>query len=81
MVLGNSCQGVQYKCKTDSSVSKAPMEAVTVKYYFMDDYSYLSNFLNIDLDFATIQSILANNAFSSNKTGENAPLACTGAWM
>ncbi|PIF05976.1 MAG: hypothetical protein CSA36_04035 [Draconibacterium sp.] len=32
--------------------------------YFVDDYSYLSNFLNIDLDFATIQSILANNAFS-----------------
>ncbi len=32
--------------------------------YFVDDYSYLSNFLNIDLDFATIQSILSNNAFS-----------------
>lgn len=32
--------------------------------YFIDDYSYLSNFLNIDLDFATIQSILSNNAFS-----------------
>lgn len=32
--------------------------------YFVDDYSFLSDFLNIDLDFATIQSILSNNAFS-----------------
>ena len=32
--------------------------------YFIDDYSYLSDFLNIDLDFATIQSIISNNAFS-----------------
>jgi len=32
--------------------------------YFIDDYSYLSEFLNIDLDFATIQSIIANDAFS-----------------
>ncbi len=32
--------------------------------YFIDDYSYLSSFLNIDLDFATIQSIISNNAFS-----------------
>jgi hypothetical protein len=32
--------------------------------YFFDDYSYLSSFLNIDLDFATIQSIISNNAFS-----------------
>ena len=32
--------------------------------YFIDDYSFLSDFLNIDLDFATIQSILSNNAFS-----------------
>ena len=32
--------------------------------YFIDDYSYLSDFLNIDLDFTTIQSILSNNAFS-----------------
>lgn len=32
--------------------------------YFVDDYSYLSSFLNIDLDFATIQSIISNNAFS-----------------
>ena len=34
------------------------------KNYFLDDYSYLSKTLNIDLDFATIQSILSNNAFS-----------------
>lgn len=32
--------------------------------YFVDDYSYLSNFLNIDLDFATVQAIIANNTFS-----------------
>ncbi|AHW61764.1 protein of unknown function [Draconibacterium orientale] len=32
--------------------------------FFIDDYSYLSSFLNIDLDFATIQSIISNNAFS-----------------
>ena len=32
--------------------------------YFVDDYSYLSNFLNIDLDFGTIQSIISNSAFS-----------------
>ncbi|MCF6356211.1 MAG: DUF4292 domain-containing protein [Draconibacterium sp.] len=34
------------------------------KNYFVDDYSYLSSFLNIDLDFATVQSIISNNAFS-----------------
>ncbi len=32
--------------------------------YFVDDYSFLSNFLNIDLDFATVQSIISNSAFS-----------------
>jgi hypothetical protein len=32
--------------------------------YFVDDYSFLSGFLNIDLDFATIQSIISNSAFS-----------------
>jgi len=32
--------------------------------YFIDDYSYLSDVLNIDLDFETIQSIISNNAFS-----------------
>lgn len=32
--------------------------------YFVDDYTYLSRFLNIDLDFATVQSILSNSAFS-----------------
>ncbi|MBN1984697.1 MAG: DUF4292 domain-containing protein [Prolixibacteraceae bacterium] len=34
------------------------------KNYFLDDYSYVSKVLNIDLDFATIQSILSNQAFS-----------------
>jgi hypothetical protein len=32
--------------------------------YFVDDYTFLSNFLNIDLDFFTIQSIISNSAFS-----------------
>lgn len=32
--------------------------------YFVDDYSFLSDFLNIDLDFTTIQSIISNSTFS-----------------
>jgi hypothetical protein len=32
--------------------------------YFVDDYTFLSNFLNIDLDFNTIQAIISNSAFS-----------------
>ncbi|MGM0620047.1 MAG: DUF4292 domain-containing protein [Bacteroidota bacterium] len=32
--------------------------------FFVDDYSYLSSFLNTKLDFETIQSIISNNAFS-----------------
>ena len=32
--------------------------------YFVDDYSFLSDFLNIDLDFATVQSIISNSVFS-----------------
>ena len=32
--------------------------------YFVDDYTFLSTFLNIDLDFNTIQSIISNSAFS-----------------
>lgn len=39
--------------------------------YFIDDYSYLSSFLNIDLDFATIQSIISNNAFSYRNDSRN----------
>lgn len=39
--------------------------------YFIDDYSYLSKFLNIDLDFATIQSIISNNAFSYRNDEKN----------
>ena len=41
------------------------------KNYFIDDYSYLSNFLNIDLDFATVQSIISNNAFSYRNDAKN----------
>lgn len=32
--------------------------------YFVDDYTYLSDFLKIDLDFEAVQSIISNNAFS-----------------
>jgi hypothetical protein len=32
--------------------------------YFTDDYTYLSNFLNIDLDFEILQAFLSNSAFS-----------------
>lgn len=41
--------------------------------YFVDNYSFLSRFLNIDIDFATIQSILSNNAFSyrNDRKGKN----------
>ena len=39
--------------------------------YFIDDYSYLSDFLNIDLDFVTIQSIISNNAFSYRNDSKN----------
>ena len=39
--------------------------------YFVDDYSYLSDFLNIDLDFATIQSIISHNAFSYRNDPKN----------
>jgi hypothetical protein len=39
--------------------------------YFVDNYSFLSRFLNIDLDFATIQSILSNNAFSYRNDRKN----------
>ena len=39
--------------------------------YFIDDYSYLSSILNIDFDFATIQSIISNNAFSYRNDPKN----------
>jgi len=32
--------------------------------YFVDDYSYLSRFLNTKLNFEIVQSIISNNAFS-----------------
>lgn len=41
------------------------------KNYFIDDYSYLSSVLNIDLDFKTIQSIISNNAFSYRNDPKN----------
>lgn len=39
--------------------------------YFIDDYSFLSSFLHIDLDFATIQSIISNNVFSYRNDAKN----------
>lgn len=39
--------------------------------YFIDDYSYLSDVLNIDLDFTIIQSIISNNAFSYRNDPKN----------
>ena len=57
--------------KLNIAVGRVLLTPDSVKYvnyidknYFLDDYSYLSQLLNIDLDFATIQSILSNNAFS-----------------
>lgn len=32
--------------------------------YFLDDYSYLSSMLNMDLSFETVRSIISNNMFS-----------------
>jgi len=34
------------------------------KNYFLDDYSYLSSMLDMDLDFETIHAIVSNNVFS-----------------
>ena len=34
------------------------------KNYFLDDYSYLSSMLDMDLDFETVQAINSNNVFS-----------------
>lgn len=39
--------------------------------YFLDDYSYLSSFLNIDLDFNSIQAIISNHAFSYRNDEKN----------
>ena len=33
------------------------------KNYFIDDYTYLSKMLNVELNFETVQAILSNNAF------------------
>lgn len=64
--------------KLNIPVGRVLLSPDSVKYvnyiernYFVDDYSYLSNFLNIDLDFATIQSILSNNAFSYRNDQKN----------
>ena len=39
--------------------------------YFIDDYSFLSDFLNMDIDFETVQSIISNNAFSYRNDPRN----------
>lgn len=45
-----------------------PDSVVYVNYidrnYFIDDYSFISDFLNMDVDFNTVQAIISNNAFS-----------------
>lgn len=52
-----------------------PDSVVYVNYidhnYFIDDYSFLSDFLNMDIDFNIIQSILSNNAFSYRNDPRN----------
>lgn len=64
--------------KINIPVGKVLLTPSNVKYvnyidrnYFIDDYSFLSEFLNIDLDFATIQSIISNNAFSYRNDEKN----------
>lgn len=39
--------------------------------YFLDDYSYLSQVLNIDLDFKTVQAIISNNVFLYQNDSKN----------
>ncbi len=57
--------------KLNIPVGRVLLSPDSVKYvnyiernYFVDDYSYLSSFLNIDLDFETVQAIISNNVFS-----------------
>jgi hypothetical protein len=64
--------------KINIPVSRMLLTPDSVKYvnyidrnYFVDDYTFLSNFLNIDLDFKSIQSILSNNAFSYRNDQRN----------
>lgn len=64
--------------KLNIPVGRVMLTPDSVKYvnyinrnYFVDDYSYLSSFLNIDLDFGTIQSIISNNAFSYRNDSKN----------
>lgn len=64
--------------KVNIPVGRVLLTPDSVKYvnyiernYFVDDYSYLSKFLNIDLDFASIQSIISNNAFSYRNDAKN----------
>lgn len=56
--------------KINIPVGRVLLTLDTVKYvnyidrnYFVDDYSYLSRFLNMELDFETVQSIILNNTF------------------
>lgn len=57
--------------KLNIPVGRVLLTPESVKYvnyidrnYFIDDYSFISDFLNMDFDFATVQSIISNNAFS-----------------
>ncbi len=40
--------------------------------YFLDDYTFISDFLNMDVDFYTVQAIISNNAFSYRDDPRNA---------
>ena len=44
------------------------------KSYFIDDYTYLSEILNVELDFETIQTILSSNVFSYQNNVKNKDL-------
>lgn len=39
--------------------------------YFIDDYSFISSFLNMDVDFNAVQSIISNNVFSYRNDQRN----------
>ena len=41
------------------------------KSYFLDDYSYLSSWLEMDIDFKTINAILSNNIFAFQETNND----------
>jgi len=64
--------------KMNVPVGKALLTPDSVKFinyieknYLLDNYNYLSDLLNIDLDFETVNAILSNNAFSYHEDKRN----------